>query len=37
MVRDFAKTEAEPIAAQIDEEAKFPAESINKGSALWFL
>ncbi len=37
MVRDFAETEVEPIVTQIDEEAKFPAESINKGSALWFL
>ncbi len=30
MVRDFAEKEMEPIAAQIDEEARFPAESIKK-------
>ncbi len=30
MVRDFAETEVEPIAAQIDEEARFPTESIKK-------
>ncbi len=30
MVRDFAEKELEPIAAQIDEEASFPAESIKK-------
>jgi len=30
MVRDFATKELEPIAAQIDEEARFPAESIRK-------
>ncbi|MFC2022330.1 acyl-CoA dehydrogenase [Chloroflexota bacterium] len=30
MVRDFAEKELEPIAAQIDEEASFPAEYIKK-------
>ncbi len=30
MVRDFAEKELEPIAAQIDEEASFPAEHIKK-------
>ena len=30
MVRDFATKELEPIAAQIDEESRFPAESIKK-------
>jgi len=30
MVRDFATKELEPIAAQIDEEARFPAESVKK-------
>jgi len=30
MVRDFAEKEFEPIAAQIDEEASFPAEHIKK-------
>ncbi len=30
MVRDFAEKEIEPIAAQTDEEAKFPAETIKK-------
>ncbi len=30
MVRDFAETELEPIAAQTDEEAKFPAEGVKK-------
>ncbi len=30
MVRDFAEKELEPIAAQIDEEASFPAEQIKK-------
>jgi len=34
MVRDFAEKELEPIAAQIDEEARFPAESINKMASL---
>ena len=34
MVRDFAETELEPIAAQIDEEARFPAESIKKMAKL---
>jgi len=34
MVRDFATKELEPIAAQIDEEARFPAESINKMAEL---
>ena len=30
MVREFAEKEFEPIAAQIDEEARFPAESIKR-------
>ncbi len=34
MVRDFAEKELEPIAAQIDEEARFPAESIKKMASL---
>lgn len=34
MVRDFAEKELEPIAAQIDEEARFPAESIKKMAEL---
>ncbi len=34
MVRDFAEKELEPIAAQIDEEARFPAESIKKAAGL---
>ncbi len=34
MVRDFAEKELEPIAAQIDEEAKFPAESVKKMAEL---
>ena len=34
MVRDFATKELEPIAAQIDEEAKFPAESVKKMAEL---
>ena len=34
MVRDFATKELEPIAAQIDEEASFPAESVRKMAEL---
>jgi len=34
MVRDFAEKELEPIAAQIDEEATFPAESIKKAGEI---
>jgi butyryl-CoA dehydrogenase len=34
MVRDFAAKELEPIAAQIDEEARFPAESVKKMAEL---
>ena len=34
MVRDFAETEVEPIAAQIDEEARFPVETIKKAAKL---
>ena len=30
MVRDFAEKELEPIAAQIDEEARFPAEQVKQ-------
>jgi len=34
MVRDFANKELEPIAAQIDEEARFPAETVKKMAKL---
>jgi len=34
MVRDFAEKELEPIAAEIDEEARFPIESIRKAAAI---
>lgn len=34
MVRDFALKELEPIAAEIDEKASFPAESVKKMAAL---
>jgi len=34
MVRDFATRELEPIAAQIDEESRFPAESVKKMAEL---
>ena len=34
MVRDFAEKELEPIAARIDEEASFPAESVRKAAEL---
>ncbi len=34
MLRDFTTKELEPIAAQIDEEARFPAESIKKMAEL---
>jgi butyryl-CoA dehydrogenase len=34
MVRDFATKELEPIAAQIDAEARFPAENMKKAAAL---
>ncbi len=34
MVRDFAEKELEPIAARIDEEATFPAESIKKAAEI---
>ncbi len=34
MVRDFAEKELEPIAAEIDEEARFPAESMPKAAAI---
>jgi butyryl-CoA dehydrogenase len=34
MVRDFAVKELEPVAAQIDEEARYPAENIKKAAAL---
>ncbi len=34
MVEDFAAKELEPIAAQIDEEARFPAESVRKMASL---
>jgi alkylation response protein AidB-like acyl-CoA dehydrogenase len=34
MVADFAARELEPIAAQIDEESRFPAESVQKMAGL---
>jgi len=34
MVRDFADKELEPIAAEIDEECRYPAESVKKIAAL---
>ena len=34
MVQDFATKELEPIAAQIDEESRFPAESVRKMAGL---
>jgi len=34
MVQDFATKELEPIAAQIDEESRFPAESVQKMAGL---
>ncbi len=34
MVRDFATKELEPIAAQIDDECRFPAESIKKAAEI---
>ncbi len=34
MVRDFAEKELEPIAAEIDEEARFPAESMRKAASI---
>ena len=34
MIREFAEKELEPIAAQIDEESRFPAESIKKMAEL---
>ena len=37
MVADFAAKELEPIAAQIDEESRFPAESIPKMAGLGLL
>jgi len=37
MVTDFASKELEPIAAQIDEESRFPAESIPKMAGLGLL
>ena len=30
MVRDFAEKEVEPLAAEIDEQARFPAENFPK-------
>ncbi len=37
MVRDFAKTEVEPIAADIDKEHRFPSENVAKMGALGLL
>jgi len=34
MVRDFATNELEPVAAQIDEEERFPSENLNKMAEL---
>ena len=34
MVRDFATKELEPLAAQVDEEEKFPAETVRKMAEL---
>jgi len=34
MVRDFAEKELEPIAAEIDEEARFPFESMRKAAMI---
>ena len=34
MVRDFATNELEPVAAQVDEEEKFPAENVRKMAEL---
>ncbi len=34
MVRDFAEKELEPVAARVDEEAVFPAESVRKAAEL---
>ncbi len=34
MVRDFATNEIEPVAAQVDEEEKFPAENVRKMAEL---
>ena len=34
MVRDFAEAEVEPTASQIDEEARFPVESIKKAAKI---
>jgi butyryl-CoA dehydrogenase len=34
MVRDFATKELEPVAAQVDEEEKFPAENVRKMAEL---
>ncbi len=33
-IRDFAEKELEPIAAEIDEAARFPAESVAKAAAI---
>jgi butyryl-CoA dehydrogenase len=37
MVRDFAEKELEPIAAEIDEAATFPAESVRKAAEIGLL
>jgi butyryl-CoA dehydrogenase len=34
LIRDFATKELEPIAAQIDEEARYPAENLKKAAEL---
>jgi alkylation response protein AidB-like acyl-CoA dehydrogenase len=37
MARDFAQKEIAPIAAQLDEEARFPAETVRKMGELGFM
>jgi alkylation response protein AidB-like acyl-CoA dehydrogenase len=37
MARDFAQKEIAPIAAQLDEEARFPAETVKKMGELGFM
>ena len=34
MVRDFAEKELEPVAAQVDEESRYPAENVKKMAEL---
>jgi len=37
MARDFAEKEIAPIAAEIDEEGRFPAETVKKMGELGFM